>query len=87
MYDYLIEALIELEDGEVPCQIGVTITDVVEGSLMRNDVSDMDYYGYVDYKYDVLDEDGNKMENVAMLKNPQFDRYVQSLINETIGDH
>lgn len=85
MYDYILDAMIELEEGEVPCQIGVIITDIVDGSGFRNDVSDLDYYGYVDYKYDLLDMDGNKMEDLSMLKDPLFDRYVQELITEAMS--
>lgn len=87
MYDYILDAMIELDDGEVPCQIGVAITDIAEGSGFRNDVSDADYYGYVDYKYDILDMDGQIMKDLTVRSDPIFDRYVQELLTEKLGNH
>lgn len=42
----------------IPCQIRVINFIKVKGSYNYNAASDMDYYGYVDYDYEVLDRRG-----------------------------
>ena len=42
----------------IPCLIGVTHYDSVSGSYSRNAPSDMDYYGYSESEWTVLDQRG-----------------------------
>ena len=42
----------------IPCQIGVKHFLRVEGSYSRNAPSDMDYYGWAECDWDVLDRRG-----------------------------
>lgn len=42
----------------IPCLIGVKYFHSVSGSYSRTADSDMDYYGYVDCDWDVLDQRG-----------------------------
>jgi hypothetical protein len=51
-------AEIESRVAGIPCLIGVTHFDCVSGSYSYNAASDMDYYGYSDSEWDVLDRRG-----------------------------
>ena len=42
----------------VPCQIAVSNFHRIKGSYSYNAPSDLDYYGYTDYDYEVLDRRG-----------------------------
>ena len=53
---YIIE--IESRVAGIPCLIGVTHFDCVQGSYSYNAASDMDYYGYSESEWDVLDRRG-----------------------------
>ena len=54
------EAEIETTIAGIPCLIGVTHYECVRGSYSYNAVSDMDYYGYSEAEWDVLDRKGYK---------------------------
>jgi len=49
---------IESRVAGIPCLIGVTHFDCVRGSYSYNAASDMDYYGYSESEWDVLDRRG-----------------------------
>ena len=51
-------AEIESRVAGIPCLIGVTHFDCVHGSYSYNAASDMDYYGYSESEWDVLDRRG-----------------------------
>ena len=51
-------AEIESRVAGIPCLIGVSHFDCVRGSYSYNAVSDMDYYGYSESEWDVLDRRG-----------------------------
>jgi hypothetical protein len=51
-------AEIESRVAGIPCLIGVTHFDCVRGSYSYNAASDMDYYGYSESEWDVLDRRG-----------------------------
>jgi hypothetical protein len=53
---YLAE--IESKVAGIPCLIGVTEFSVVRGSYSYNAPSDMDYYGYTESCWEVLDRRG-----------------------------
>lgn len=53
---YLAE--IESKVAGIPCLIGVTEFSSVRGSYSYNAPSDMDYYGYSESEWDVLDRRG-----------------------------
>ena len=53
---YLAE--IESKVAGIPCLIGVTEFSSVRGSYSYNAPSDMDYYGYSESGWDVLDRRG-----------------------------
>lgn len=42
----------------IPCQIKVVQCDVVPGTWRRDAPSDMDYYGYSEIEFEVLDRKG-----------------------------
>lgn len=44
--------------GGLPCQIGVTSYRVVRGSFSYDAPSDLDYYGYTELEYLLLDRRG-----------------------------
>jgi hypothetical protein len=49
---------IESRVAGIPCLIGVSHFDCVRGSYSYNAASDMDYYGYSESEWDVLDRRG-----------------------------
>jgi len=54
------KAVVDCNSLSFPCQIGVLTFDVIppwRGNIMDCD-SDVDYYGYTDFEFDLLDEDG-----------------------------
>jgi hypothetical protein len=53
-YDAVVESTI----CGIPCLIGVTYYESINGSYSYNAASDMDYYGYSESEYDVLDRKG-----------------------------
>lgn len=56
MTHYIAE--IESRVAGIPCLIGVTHFDSVRGSYNYNAASDMDYYGYTEVEFEVLDRRG-----------------------------
>jgi hypothetical protein len=53
-------AEIESTVAGIPCIIGVTEYESVKGSYSYNAASDMDYYGYTECDWEVLDRKGYK---------------------------
>ena len=51
-------AEIESRVAGIPCMIGVTHFDCVRGSYSYNAASDMDYNGWTEFTFDVLDRRG-----------------------------
>jgi hypothetical protein len=49
---------IETRVAGIPCLISVTHFDSVRGSYSYNAPSDMDYYGYTEVEFEVLDRRG-----------------------------
>lgn len=54
--NYIAE--IEHRVAGIPCLIGVIDYSEVKGSYNRNADSDMDYYGYTDCEWEILDRKG-----------------------------
>lgn len=50
--------IIQTRLAGIPCQIAVSNFKRVKGSYSYNAPSDLDYYGYTDYDYEVLDRRG-----------------------------
>lgn len=55
---YLTE--IETRISGIPCIVGVTHFDREQGSYSYHAASDLDYYGYTECEFDVLDRRGRK---------------------------
>jgi hypothetical protein len=51
--------------GGVPCTIGVLSYESVRGTFSRNAASDLDYHGWFDCEWHVLDEDGQLSPDLA----------------------
>lgn len=56
----MYQAEIETTIAGIPCLIGVTHYECVRGSYNYNAASDMDYYGYSEADWVVLDRKGYK---------------------------
>lgn len=54
------QAEIESTVAGIPCIIGVTHYESVKGSYSYHAASDMDYYGYNEAEWEVLDRKGYK---------------------------
>ena len=50
--------IIQTQLAGIPCQIAVTDFKTVKGSYSYDDPSDLDYYGYCEYDYEILDRRG-----------------------------
>lgn len=53
-------AELEARIAGIPCKIGVTHFMAQKGSFNYHAASDMDYHGYTEIEYDVLDRRGRK---------------------------
>lgn len=51
-------AVIDVTVAGIPCQVGVIDFVSVDGSYSRNGVSDMDYSGYSEMSWELLDRKG-----------------------------
>ena len=51
-------AVIDVTVAGIPCQVGVIDFVSVDGSYSRNCVSDMDYSGYSEMSWELLDRKG-----------------------------
>jgi hypothetical protein len=56
MYQNIIETRI----AGIPAKIGVTHIYRQRGSFLQNEVSDLDYHGYLQFDYEVLDMQGKR---------------------------
>ena len=50
--------IIQTRLAGIPCQIAVTNFHRIKGSYSYNAPSDLDYYGFVEYDYEVMDRRG-----------------------------
>ncbi len=76
-------AEIESRIAGIPCLIGVTHFNSVRGSYSYNAPSDMDYYGYTESEWEVLDRRGRP---AAWLERKLTDRE-RSRIDEEVFEH
>lgn len=53
-----VDAIIQTRLAGIPCQIAVSNFQRVKGSYSYDAPSDLDYYGFVEYDYQVLDRRG-----------------------------
>ena len=79
--NYIAE--IESRIAGIPCLIGVTHFNSVRGSYSYNAPSDMDYYGYTESEWEVLDRRGRP---AAWLER-KMTGADQSCIEQEIADH
>lgn len=56
MYQNIIDTRI----AGIPAKVGVTHAYRQSGSFVRNEVSDLDYHGYMEFDYEVLDMRGKR---------------------------
>ena len=56
MYQNIIDTRI----AGIPAKVGVTHVYRQRGSRLQNEVSDLDYHGYVEFEYEVLDTRGKR---------------------------
>ena len=76
-------AEIEHRVAGIPCLIGVIDYTSVEGSYSYNAPSDLDYHGYTDVEYDILDRRGRK---AAWLER-KVDSDIEADIIQRINDY
>lgn len=73
--------------GGLPCQIGVVEFKQVKGSFSRNAPSDVDYYGYTEVEYDILDRKGRRAGWIEKrMTNDDHDRARQAVITHCGGE-
>ena len=67
----------------IPCLIGVIDYSSVKGSYSYNAPSDMDYYGYTECDWELLDRKGYKANWLAK----KITSRDEDSINQAINDH
>ena len=77
------QAEIESTVAGIPCIIGVTHYESVKGSYSYHAASDMDYYGYTECDWELLDRKGYR---AAWLDKKMTSRD-EDTINQAINDH
>ena len=65
-------AQIETKVAGIPCLIGVLSYSKVKGSFSRSASSDMDYHGYVESEWELLDRKGYKATWLERKMNDQI---------------
>jgi hypothetical protein len=76
-------AEIETRVAGIPCIIGVTYFNSVRGSYSYHAASDLDYYGYTECDFDVLDRRGRP---AAWLER-KMDDNMRSRIEQEIAEY
>lgn len=56
----MYQKIINTRIAGIPAKVGVTHVYRQRGSRLQNEVSDLDYHGYVEFDYDVLDTQGKR---------------------------
>lgn len=73
-------AEIESRVAGIPCIIGVTGYESVKGSYSRNADSDLDYYGYTESNWEVLDRRGRPAPWLAKKMTDKDERRIEDEI-------
>jgi len=58
----MYQEIITTRIAGIPAKVGVTRVYRKSGSYSQNEVSDVDFYGYVEFDYDILDMRGKRAE-------------------------
>ena len=56
----MYQEIITTRIAGIPAKVGVTHVYRQSGSFLRNEVSDLDYHGYAEFDYDILDMRGKR---------------------------
>lgn len=75
-------AEIETRVAGIPCIIGVTHFDSVDGSYSYNAASDVDYYGYTESEWEVLDRRGRPAPWLSRKLTDKIEREIEQEIAE-----
>lgn len=75
-------AEIETRVAGIPCIIGVTHFDSVDGSYSYNAASDVDYYGYTESEWEVLDRRGRPAPWLSRKLTDKIEREIEREIAE-----
>ena len=79
--NYIAEIKYELQG--IPCLIGVIEYSRVDGSFSYNADSDLDYYGYTECDWRILDQRGRP----APWLKKKIDAKEESFINEVVNNY
>lgn len=77
-------AQIEHRVSGIPCLIGVVSHESVRGSMSYSASSDLDYYGYSESAFHVLDRRGRRAEWLERKLNAKQEQEVCALINDRL---
>jgi hypothetical protein len=56
----MYQEIITTRIAGIPANVGVTHIYRQRGSFLQNEVSDLDYHGYVEFDYEILDMRGKR---------------------------
>lgn len=71
--------------GGVPCVIGVLSYESVRGSYSYSAASDLDYHGWFDCEWQVLDEDGQLSPELAEKATWAEDQAIREKVQELLS--
>ena len=78
-------AEIETRVAGIPCIVGVTYFESVRGSYNYHAASDMDYHGYTECEFEVLDRRGRKAPWLERKINDKIIREIEQEIAEQLN--
>jgi hypothetical protein len=80
MYQNIIDTRI----AGIPAKIGVTHVYRQSGSFMPDEVSDLDYYGYMEFDYEILDMQGKRAVWLERKLTDSIRTQIEQQIAETV---
>jgi hypothetical protein len=80
-------AEIETTVAGIPCIIGVTYYESVRGSYSYHAASDLDYHGYTDCEWEVLDRKGYKAAWLERKLTSSMRDRIEQEIQESLKDY
>jgi hypothetical protein len=80
----MYQEIITTRIAGIPAKVGVTHIYRQRGSFLQSEVSDLDYHGYVEFDYDILDMRGKRAEWIERKLTDKIRSEIEQQIAEAI---